>query len=258
MVFLNSVTEFETFVLFFCHIKFRIKEDNTMGYAIIGVNKINSLAKLNAASEHNSRQVDVPNADKDMAYKNDELVLTNGKSYGELYRERISSLEYYKDHKPRSNAVIALEVRLSFSHEDSEKIDIEKWKKDNVEWLRGYFNRNPLTYGDNIINVTYHGDESTPHIHAIVVPIDERGRLNSSAYIDGPASLRRLQTEYAAFMKERHGLERGAEYSVARHEQIKSFYTALATAMKERSAPEIQPGDTLETYKKRVDEYAKE
>ena len=154
-----------------------------MGYAIIGVNKINSLAKLNAASEHNSRQVDVPNADKDMAYKNDELVLTNGKSYGELYRERISSLEYYKDHKPRSNAVIALEVRLSFSHEDSEKIDIEKWKKDNVEWLRGYFNRNPLTYGDNIINVTYHGDESTPHIHAIVVPIDERGRLNSSAFM---------------------------------------------------------------------------
>ena len=122
-----------------------------MGYAIIGVNKINSLAKLNAASEHNLRQVDVPNADKDMAYKNDELVLTNGKSYGELYRERISSLEYYKDHKPRSNAVIALEVRLSFSHEDSEKIDIEKWKKDNVEWLRGYFNRNPLTYGDSPI-----------------------------------------------------------------------------------------------------------
>lgn len=259
MIFLNSVTVYKTFTLFFCHIKGKIKEeDTTMGYAIIGVNKINSLAKLNAASDHNLRQVDVPNADKSMEYKNDELVSTNGKSYGELFQEKISSLDYYKNHKPRSNAVIALEVSLSFSHEDSDKIDLEKWKKDNVEWLRGYFNKNPLTYGDNVINITYHGDESTPHIHAIVVPIDEKGKLNASAYIDGPASLRQLQTEYTAFMKERHGLERGAKYSVARHEQIKGFYTALTTAMKERSAPEIQPGDTLETYKKRVDEYAKE
>ena len=229
-----------------------------MGYAIIGVNKINSMAKLNAASDHNLRQVDVPNADKSMEYKNNELVPTNGKSYGELFQDKISSLDYYKDHKPRNNAVIALEVRLSFSHEDSEKIDLEKWKKDNVEWLRGYFNKNPLTYGDNVINVTYHGDESTPHIHAIVVPIDEKGKLNASSYIDGPASLRMLQTEYAAFMKERHGLDRGTKYSVARHEEIKSFYTALTTAMRERVAPEIQPGDTLETYKKRVDEFTKE
>ena len=35
-----------------------------MGYAIIGINKINSVAKLAAASEHNLRQSDVPNADK--------------------------------------------------------------------------------------------------------------------------------------------------------------------------------------------------
>ena len=41
-----------------------------MGYAIIGVNKINSLTKLNAASDHNLRQVDVPNADKSMRWFN--------------------------------------------------------------------------------------------------------------------------------------------------------------------------------------------
>lgn len=189
---------------------------------------------------------------------NDELVYTEGKSYTDLFQDRLSSLSYYKDHKPRSNAVMAFEVRMSFSHDEKDKIDIEKWKKDNVEWLRGYFNKNPLTYGDNVVSVTYHGDESTPHIHAIVIPIDDKGKLNAYAYVHGPKSLREMQTQYAEFMKERHGLERGAEYSVAKHEQVKSFYTALTTAMEERTAPEIQPGETIEQYQKRAAEVIKE
>lgn len=229
-----------------------------MGYAIVGVGKIKSMAKMNAASEHNLRLADVPNADKNLEHMNDELVSTNGKSYTELFQEKINSLEYYQNHKPKSNAVLAIEVEMSFSPEDKGKIDVEKWKKDNIDWLRGYFNKNPLVYGDNVINVVYHGDETTPHIHAIVVPIDEKGHLNASAYIGGPRMMRELQTSYAECMKERHGLERGTEYSVAKHEQVKSFYTALTTAMKERTAPEIQPGDTLESYKKRVDEFTKE
>lgn len=229
-----------------------------MGYAIIGVGKICSMAKMNAASEHNLRQTDVPNADKNLEHLNDELISTNGKSYTELFQEKINSLEYYQNHKPRSNAVLAIEVEMSFSREDKKKIDIEKWKKDNVEWLKGYFNKNPLVYGDNVINVVYHGDETTPHIHAIVVPIDEKGHLNASAYIGGPSMMRELQTSYAEYMKDRHGLERGTEYSVAKHEQVKSFYTALTTAMKERTAPEIQPGETIEQYQKRAAEVIKE
>lgn len=229
-----------------------------MGYAIIGINKINSVAKLAAASEHNLRQSDVPNADKSLSHMNDELVYNEGKSYTDLFQDRLSSLSYYKDHKPRSNAVMAFEVRMSFSHDEKDKIDIEKWKKDNVEWLRGYFNKNPLTYGDNVVSVTYHGDETTPHIHAIVIPIDDKGKLNAYAYVHGPKSLREMQTRYAEFMKERHGLERGTEYSVAKHEQVKSFYTALTTAMEERTAPEIQPGETIEQYQKRAAEVIKE
>ena len=112
-----------------------------MGYAIIGVGKICSMAKMNAASEHNLRQTDVPNADKNLEHLNDELISTNGKSYTELFQEKINSLEYYQNHKPRSNAVLAIEVEMSFSREDKKKIDIEKWKKDNVEWLKGYFNK---------------------------------------------------------------------------------------------------------------------
>ena len=229
-----------------------------MGYAIVGVNKINSVAGLNAASAHNQRQVNIPNADKNLEHLNEEVISAEGKNYMDLFQEKIASLDYYKNHKPRSNAVLAFEVTMTFSREDKDKIDIEKWKKDNVEWLRGYFNKNPLTYGDNVASVTYHGDKSTPHIHALVIPINDKGKLNAYAYIYGPKSLREMQTSYAEFMKERHGLKRGTEYSVAKHEQVKSFYTALTTAMEERTAPEILPGETIEQYQKRAAEVIRE
>lgn len=89
MVFLNSVTVYKIFILFFCHIKGKIKEeDTTMGYAIIGVNKINSLAKLNAASDHNLRQVDVPNADKSMEYKMMNWFQQTGKVMENYFRRK--------------------------------------------------------------------------------------------------------------------------------------------------------------------------
>ena len=56
-----------------------------------------------------------------------------------------------------------------------------------------------------------HWDEKTPHLYAYVVPLDEAtGRLNARKWFGGPQALRDMQTEFAAKVGQRHGLERGS------------------------------------------------
>lgn len=72
--------------------------------------------------------------------------------------------------------VRAMEIVLAVPREDSVKIDLEKWKEDNVKWLQKTFNVSP-DGKDNVLSVVYHGDESNAHIHAVVVPMAEDGRF---------------------------------------------------------------------------------
>lgn len=95
-------------------------------------------------------------------------------------------MDYYKDHKIRHDQVYAMEVVSTFSRE--EDINIEAWKKKNVEWLQKTFNQ----AGDgrnNIASVVFHADETgNVPCHAIVVPIAPRGRLNTKHYDMIPSS----------------------------------------------------------------------
>jgi hypothetical protein len=68
-------------------------------------------------------------------------------------------------------------------------------------------------------------DESTPHIHALVMPV-ERGRINVRPWTDGPERLRKMQDSYARAVEDL-GLERGIRGARARHEHIQDFYRAL-------------------------------
>lgn len=56
-----------------------------------------------------------------------------------------------------------------------------------------------------------HRDETTPHLYAYIVPIDERGRLNCRAFYGGAGALRLMQTDFAERVGRKHGLERGVE-----------------------------------------------
>lgn len=59
---------------------------------------------------------------------------------------------------------------MTFSSKDIPKdFDFEQWKKENVEWLQSYFGK------DNVVSAVLHMDETTPHIHAVVIPmVNER------------------------------------------------------------------------------------
>jgi hypothetical protein len=75
-----------------------------------------------------------------------------------------------------------------------------------------------------------HLDEQTPHIQAVVVPLDERGKLNCRAMLGGSRqTLRDLQTSYAKGV-EHLGIARGIEGSKAKHKTVREFYREAENA----------------------------
>lgn len=236
-----------------------------MGFAIIGINTINSQSKLSAAYSHNYRVEYAENADKSLATQNKELISLHGRNYTERFDEVMQHLPYYQNHQIRKNAILAVEVVTRLSIEDAKRVDMQKWQQDNLEFIRKKFNANPLRYGDNVVSSVFHADEiaevngelkGTYHMHTLVIPIDQNGRLNYSSYIDGPRDMSKLQTDYAKAM-ESHGLKRGIEKSIATHESMKRFYGGINKAL-QQTAPEIIPGESIEEYKTRADEAMKE
>lgn len=229
-------------------------EDKYMGYCFMSIDKIKTGGKLRAKYNHNYRMVDVSNADPDKKHLNEELVSLpitssgNKKDFNQIFLERKHEIEMNTSRRIRKDAVRALEIVTTFSR--SENIDIEKWKSKNIDWLKTTFNV-AGDNKDNVISVMYHADEAgNVHCHAIVIPVDEKGHLNASRFIDGSRTLANMQTSYAESMKE-FGLMRGLENSSAKHTDIRRFYTELNRSM---AIPEPFDNETAIEYHDRISE----
>ena len=232
-----------------------------MGYCFMTIEKVKDKGSLTRKYEHNYRIEKVPNADPALIHKNDELVKLNGKTYVEKFDEKMNKLKE-QNPKIRKNAVLALEIVTTFSRAEIDNVDIEKWKSDQVKWLRETFNPNPEEFGDNVVSVMFHGDEAgNVHCHSIIIPIDDKGKLNASFFLDGRANMIKLQDSYGKMMEERHKLQRGLRGSSAKHEDIKRFYAAQNMALAQEG-PEIRTihgrKETVEEYKERSDEVIKD
>ena len=146
--------------------------------------------------------------------------------------------------KIANNQVRAIRILLTGTHEDMMQIEkngkLDDWCQDNIEWLR-------KTYGiDNVVSVVLHMDESTPHLHATVVPIvhTERQRKKKEQEVKrtyrkkspaprlcaddvmSRANLKRYQNTYAEAMQ-KYGLQRGIEGSEAQHISTHEYYRSL-------------------------------
>lgn len=222
-----------------------------MGYCFMTTQKIKSMGTLASKFNHNYRKVEVSNADPDLFDKNEELVRCmddhgNEIDYTEAWKKRMEDLPHYQKFGTRKNAVLAIEVVTTFSREDH--IDLEKWKEENVKWLEKTYNVAP-DGKSNVISMVYHADEpGNVHCHAIITPVDERGRLNASRFIGSRRALSEMQTDYGNAMKQ-FGLKRGLENGQARHEDIKKFYADLNNSI-QVSLP--QKGETAMEYRDRV------
>jgi len=198
-------------------------------YAVLRVAKLKTTGEIGQLGKHNERTRETRNADTELLGDNVRLAGT-----GDWCADAQARL----DDAPtiRSNAVLAMEHVMTASREFYQRGDageraarLDDWTARSMAWLRE-------TYGEaNVVAAVLHKDEQTPHIQALVVPIDERGRLNAHAFTGGRAMLARMQDDYAAAVEEL-GLRRGVRGSVAEHQTVKAFYAKIEEPT---PAPEI-------------------
>ena len=193
-------------------------------YAILHINKIKTSKGLLYSSNHNFRKVTVDNVNPERTKDNRQLVGDNDISYVKVFKDAINESPYYNNHEVAKNAVLGYEVMLTVSREMVCKVDLDKWCEANVEWLKKEFGE------ANVKNAVLHLDEETPHIHALVVPLNEKGRLSAKQFINGKMGLQKLQDRYAERMAE-FGLQRGIRKTRAKHKTMMEFYGRIDNAL---------------------------
>ncbi len=207
-------------------------------FAIVRVKKLSkkSLGKVHA---HNNREMPVlhaKNGVENICWTHDG----SDRSTGELVEEK---LDQYPDMRIQKNSVVAVEVLMTASpefFEKNSKENTDKWYRESVKWLKRKF-------GKRVVQIFYHLDEKSPHIHGIVIPINPKTktRRRTKAQVDNkepgitykvmslcandiftPDSLRKMQTEYANCVK-KFGLRRGLKKSGATHTKVKEYYAKI-------------------------------
>lgn len=193
-------------------------------YAILRFAKLKTWGQIGGSLSHNYRTRDTPNADSDLTHLNEHTHETSQEVKNDL-AARIPE-------NRRKDAVMCLEHLFTASpdwHGWGTKKETEYFEIVN-EWLKE-------TYGkENLIATSIHRDETTPHLVAYVVPLDETtGRLNAKKWTAGSVALSKMQTNFAKRVKHL-GLDRGIENSKAEHVSIQKYYSNVNEAIKE---PEI-------------------
>ncbi len=204
-----------------------------MAYAIMRWAKVTSQVQADKATGHNYRTDRVPNADEQAPHPNVELVNTAGRGYWELAEERIAEVV---TRKVRDDQVRCMEVILTASPEfferdaDGRAVDMSQsqWFKDQLTFLEKTFGK------ENVLSCTLHQDEKSPHVHAVIAPITEDGRL-SAKLLFNPKTMTDYQSQYAEAMAV-HGLVRGVEHSQAEHQDMKRMYGQQAQTAAELGA----------------------
>lgn len=92
----------------------------------------------------------------------------------------------------------------------------------------------------NIVCAELHLDERSPHLVAYITPLTQDGRLSARDFLGGPATLRRMQTDFHQRCGKPFGLARGIEGSKATHQAVRAYYQALQS-----SPPTIDRTDIL-------------
>jgi len=185
-------------------------------FAVMRCAKLKTMGEVGALGQHNERERETRNADPERLQDNERLA-GSGNWCADV-QVRLDTVPLV-----RINAVLALEYVLTASKEffaDGDQARLAAWRDASMAWLRD-------TYGEkNVVAAVLHRDEITPHIQAVVVPIDEQGRLSARHFINGAEKLHAQQSSYAHAV-EHLGLQRGVRGSVADHQEVQAFYSKI-------------------------------
>jgi len=204
-------------------------------FAIHRAEKLTSWASLKRVGRHNHRLGDIPNADPEKRSLNETLIGSDDVQADVRSKLIAAGLD---PKKLRKNGVLAVELLFTASPEyfrtggqlygDYDPVKLEAWKEATMHHLVKQWGP------ERIASAVLHLDEATPHVQAVIVPIDttprKKGssvRLNAAKWLDGTPRLQALQDAYHADV-EHLGLERGVRGSKARHKPVRRAYAEYA------------------------------
>jgi hypothetical protein len=193
-----------------------------MSFAILRIQKHKTIAAIAGVARHHSREIDCPTADPKKSPNNLKLGLaaSGSKEVGRGIKAIIDDAQSKVKRKFRSDSVKAVEFMLTASPEfftTANKKQKNQFFKKSIDFLEKEFGK------QNIVATWLHLDESTPHLHVMMVPIDSKGVLNARHFFGSADKLSELQTKYAEVVSSL-GLERGVKGSKAKHQPVKAFW----------------------------------
>jgi hypothetical protein len=199
---------------------------------------------LRKVSSHNLRKIKVANADgtkniHPLQVRPNDIDLTS-----DLHQVVLKKLGDYGIRSIATNAICGIELVLSvsngfFNDDIMKSFDIESnvnkhrladWTNITATWLRNMF-------GNNLLQMQLHLDETTPHIHAVVLPLVEKPIIQGTGLRKGESVLKwrlcgsdvlrkrwyfHMQTEYSKAV-EVLGLERGVQGSKAEYKDLRKL-----------------------------------
>ncbi|WP_201800908.1 MobV family relaxase, partial [Dulcicalothrix desertica] len=227
--------------------------------AIMRVGKLKSLGSVGGSEKHTARLQDTPNADP---YK-ENIRLIGESDDPELEKIVLSKIADHTKHKPRKDAVLCSEIFLSASPEFFRPHDPSKAGEWDEELMWDFANASSKwlqdNFGDKCVRAELHLDESTPHIHAYIVPINDKTKQLSHKEMFGgdgrqaSIKLSKFQDSYAHALAPL-GIERGVKGSKATHTKVKEYYSSVnsepLTLELDRLAP--KQGETAQQLFKRI------
>jgi len=206
-----------------------------MYFAMLRAQKIRNIGVLATRIKHATRELPPENADAARRHLNRTLAGADN------VNGILGAFRAVWPTKRRKDAVLCVEYAMSASAgwwegaSDAQKSD---FVHKSIGWLESKYG------AENIVSVTLHRDETTPHLSVFVVPLKD-GKLNASHYIGNRSLMASDQTAYAQTL-EHLGIVRGIEKSQATHVTPSEFYARLKHA--EKSAKR-----SVEAYLEQVD-----
>lgn len=184
-------------------------------FAIMRGDKLKT-GEMRGSIAHVTRSQNTPNADSTKRDLNYSIV---GPAWDDP-RAIQAAVEQQTPEKYRKDAVRLLEFVVTAS---------PGWFADNPDKVEGYFEHAVEFYqreygAENVVSAVVHRDETSPHMHLYVVPVDpEAGTLNAKKLFGGRGDMSRRQTAFANHMED-FGVERGRSNSARKHTEVRDWY----------------------------------
>jgi hypothetical protein len=224
-----------------------------MSFAIARFRKIKQQdnSKHNGVLIHNLRTEIHSNVNAEKSKFNQFLMGGNTpKAIKNDLNKRWQELEDNATRKTRKDAVGSLELILTASNDYFTDDNVDTWAKANIDFAIAEYGQ------ENIISAILHMDETTPHIHLLIVPV-VNGKLNAKVKVGNKLAMSQYQNRYAVAM-DPLGLIRGkcsyAENVEPTKHQDPSQYIKELKQTNQDQAKEI---NKLKTNEKLLKQYLK-